>query len=418
MLPFIQSPKEKLFEFFIQINLDKTYDNLFPTDYDLKEPMLDKVYRYCFPFPAESNQLLAFEETRCVNYFKDPFSKNDTFYFIYLQYEYKNKKEKKNDELVVHCIVSKYLYPRCLFAILQDYQENSNSDILSFYYNAKLNKTQFDTMIDKKDKNIPIYDGLSDESQIAYLHQFFISAFPTDYIPLLITFLIYDKPILVFSSSFNTLTHTVLSIASFFYPLNIMRLKVFPLLPYDYIDSEGKDSLILGIPTALLKINLDKLEKDFILFNADEPYISNGAFEIPNEIFNEIDRLSQDLSHLCKYTRPAFPAPFALKRIQAFISTLAKFIIKQPQSSSYEEVLEVFNKTKIKDIEETNILINLLMNESESNEFVKSSYWDDASGDIIKFNDSSSLSIRRVPVPSRIKRSEADLKKKGKKGKK
>lgn len=417
MNPFLTSSDEKMFEFFVQIKLDKTHCNLFPFDYDLKEKMLETLHNYCFPFPPESNELLSYEATKCINYFKDPLQ-NDAFYFVYMLYDFQNQTDKTNNELIVYCIISKFLYPQCFFAILQNFFENPKSDILSFYYNAKLTKTPFDTIIEDKSDDIPIYEGFSNETQIAYFQHFFLSHFPTDYIPLLITFLFYNKPIIVLSSSFNILTHTVLAIASFFYPLNIMSLKICPLLPFNKIDIDEKGPQILGIPNAMLKMKCDRIEKNFILFNADESYLSDDFFNIPNDAITEIDRLSKNLYELCKYTRPAFPAPFVLKRIQAFISFITKFIFKQSINSSYEEVLEEYKKRNKKKNEENHQLIDLLLNESENNSLIRSAFWNDVDGEIIKFNGPCSISIRKVPIPSKTPRGNSDHKKKGRKNKK
>ncbi|OHT16657.1 hypothetical protein TRFO_13092 [Tritrichomonas foetus] len=399
MLAFNQGGKG-LFELFIQMKPNGDPTNMFPSDYNLPSQMKKVISTLCFPLAQ--NEYSKWEATTYINHFEDPLHPNiESYYYIYIRYNV------KPEGVMASCIVSRYLYPTLFFYILQICSEKPESNILSSYFNATLEKTNFDTIIvNGQDNKLPIYDGLSDQCQIAYFHKFFISNFPSYYIPLLMSLLFFESRIIVCSSSFKLLSHTILSICSFFYPLKI-HVFAAPLVTVRDIERIPSDGLaVVGVHTTMLnKIFCSQdFNQNYIFFNADEPYITNKSkIAIPDRLYTEMDKFALDITNLCLNTQPAFPAPFILKRIQAFVAQMIGIVFEIPQID-FQRVFSAFSKRVNKNDKTSDFvlarstLLKLLIEQS-SQEEIKSAFWEDVSGEIEMFGRTKSLSIRRVPIP-------------------
>lgn len=414
---------EHLFELLIQIKLDKSYSNVYPSDYVLVDSITDKLHSFCFPFA--SNEFATLESTTCINYFKDPREQNPSNakgFFLFCKYI-----KTQEENITVSCLVSKFIYPHVFFTILGIYSNDNSSPLINLYFNATFIKNQYDIEIkDGAKNNLPVYKELTEEAQIAYFHHFFTSHFSPEMISLLILYLFLDKQIIVYSSSFYTLTHTVFSIVSFLYPLSV-DFQISPMPPFReaQITTESKP-LIMGIHTSMIHYIFSNRDssKDLVFLNADQPYIYDaGETEFTDEIYQEMDNLGSDIRSLGSFTSPGFPAPFLLKRIQAYFPLLIAAVFKIPANFDRKELEKQLSKRKIADKKIDSVFAKsylmrvLLAQSNDKNPKTVNAFWKDVTGEIVKFKGTSSLSIRQVPVPIKKEQQEDDKKKKGKKKK-
>lgn len=365
---------------------DESSDNLF--EFALKAQLGDKELE---------PKLLCVSSNQCFNNFKDEIKKiilplkqnqfnkwNDSVYvntiqntkisgfpqiiYIYIKYV------KIESNYFAYCIISKYMHYQLITKALNDIcaaPENELASIYEKYRRISFRKNAYDIVAEYK--NEVIMEGLISNCEIAKMNRFFLSNYPPYYAGLLIYLLLKGKRIIVLSADFKHLSSTVFATAALLYPLDFYRqnddgscINFIPVLPKEKIGLLKCDGpSIYGIHATMIN-ELFTLKKDYILFNADEPYISNldeNDKDLTNDdnlytIFETINFFHEKIIQLCNADKVVFPGPFIFSEIQSLIRDLLFCMFKK------QSITEI---SKVTNLEKTSMLLYIAFKKAKEN---------------------------------------------------
>ena len=304
---------ELLFESVYKVEklMDKVFDvqKLHPLDGQISEDTKKLILKYCFPL---GNNMC--------NYWDDQLSvyiiqeKGQPVKYLYIQiYQSASK-------IVEICLISKFLHIRLISKIFYFLNESNSVNVLSLFANIPFKQGFYDIVCPPPSTDYACPYVLSPRSEIASLHQNFLKYYPPFYAAWIMAFLLSNQRILVISSHTSRITQTIMSILSFFYPINnVCTVKSL------ICDSEEKDisnikgPCIIGLPSIMIPIVHKSILKTDVKLNCDEPNLScEDPPKFNQTLSQKIESFHSSVCTLTKYMQPGFPSSLILQQFNEF----------------------------------------------------------------------------------------------------
>lgn len=352
----------KLFEYLISNtasvgdgDVDTGIKIIYPENSDLEPKKFNFLKSYMFPLVQ--NEFQKWGTITYVNIFRNEiFPDLPQFLYIYIHYEVVDQ------EITITGLISQYFHYRLLTWIVE--KAASTTDIGSFldsFRDLAFKQMNYGVEIfPPEEYGCPFCTNLSASGEINYLRQHFLSYYPPFMIGTLISLLFRDSRIIVISSSFDFLSLTVFSILSLVYPLEISRevrsdSKIpsagIPLLTLQNVDQiSSKPPTVIGLHSSMMGqlVSNHSLSEGFVVFNADEPYISNQSMKINNDnLVPLMTKLNNEIRAYILHLQPVFPASYIDQEIRLFIVKMISIILKS-KSCGFNDIIETWNNLKSK----------------------------------------------------------------------
>ncbi|KAH0790743.1 hypothetical protein GPJ56_005338 [Histomonas meleagridis] len=412
MFRFRPPENDNLFEFVGKLELPtKDEQNkitiIFPSDGQEYEDFNDSILNLVFPLP--NNVFIKKGDKTWINLLENQVI-NDLpqTLFIYIHYHF------NESVLEAYFLVSKYLHPKLLTKLVELAPTENANNIFSQYRNIPFKATPYDVVCENCPEPVIQKQGFSGQCETTYFLNFFLSNYPPFYICIFIYFLFLKQKVAIVSSSFELASKTVLSILTFLYPIELSCVGIPLLSLKDLSPLQTKDPIVIGIhSSALLQLYSDNAFKDFIIFNADDPYIFSRASNkhlFTSKITELITTFHDNVTSLCIAQKPIFPGIFILKEIDIFVVNMLKEVCNATQTD-YESIKYDWNKG-VNLFCKSDVMKSLIdqASETSANREARNAFWPESDEYGRNYKN-----VRRVPNPPKTKYEITSKKKKDKK---
>ena len=298
-----EGKEQPLFEYLIKIINEKGISRivpLFPAQLELDESTGKAIRDICFPLIKNDFNFI-FNLTYTTK-FKNPTSESGLpELFASIRYV---PQHGKFGCYTIYCLVSKFSHLDLQEWILNNCEEEG---LLNDFHHIEFKKTLYDIEFDKI-HNCPFCNSLSVSCELAKADMTLLKRFPPYYLALIIAALFVDSRIVVVSSNLSTLSRTVFALSTLLYPFS-GPMRFCPLLTASKMqDLNSAGPYIFGIHSSMLQ-SLDTVGRnDFLIFNADEPYIFPKNCTVIDPVLNPvIESFHKQIQSYCMQSQPVFP---------------------------------------------------------------------------------------------------------------
>ena len=291
--------------------MDKVFDVqiLHPLDGQISEDRKQMILKYCFPLG--NNMCNHWDDQLSVYIIQE---KDQPVKYLYIQiYQSASK-------IVEICLLSKFLHIRLISKIFYFLNESNSVNVLSLFANAPFEKTNYDIICPSPSSEYICPYALSPRSEIASLHQYFVKYYPPFYAAWIMAFLLSNQRILVISSHTSRITQTIMSILSFFYPINsVCTVKSLICNGEEKEIPHITGPCIIGIPSIIIPIMHKMIQKTDVILNCDEPNLSCDELPKFNQtLYQKIESFHSSVCSLTKHMQPGFPSSLILQQFNDF----------------------------------------------------------------------------------------------------